>query len=116
MEYIKMNTPQIYNLPKDTLFTVVASPVEVHGPHLPVGTDILVTRYLQRHFYKIRKQTPLVKLPELPIGSELQLVKGSISVSSKALRSVLISYAMSLKSMGFKYVLIFDNHGGHDTR
>jgi len=112
MEYIKMNVSQIYNLPKDTLFTVVVSPVEVHGPHLPVGTDILVARYLQRRFHKIWKQTPVVKLPELPIGSDPQPVKGSFSVSSKALKSVLISYAMSLKSMGFKYMLIFDNHGG----
>ncbi len=112
MEYIKLTAPEIYKLPKDTLFTVVVSPVEVHGPHLPMGTDILIARYLQRQFHKIWHDTPAVKLPELPIGSDPQPVKGSFSAPSSALKKVLISWALSLQSMGFRYMLVFDNHGG----
>ena len=110
--YITLTAPEIYDLDKNTLFTVVVSPVEVHGPHLPVGTDILIARYLQKAFEKRWHYSPIVRLPELPIGADPQPVKGSFPSSSKALQHILLSWAMALHSMGFRYMLVFDNHGG----
>ncbi len=112
MKYINLTAPEIYDLPRDTLFTVVISPIEVHGPHLPVGTDILIAKYLQKHFEKEWKDTGVVRLPDLPIGCDPQPVLGSFSTPCRSLKRILLSWGLSLKSMGFRYLLVFDNHGG----
>jgi len=112
MKYIKLTAPEIYDLPRDTLFTVVISPIEVHGPHLPVGTDILIAKYLQKKFEKEWKDTGVVRLPDLPIGCDPQPVSGSFSTPCRSLKRILVSWGLSLKSMGFRYLLVFDNHGG----
>ena len=115
--YVEMTAPEIAALPKDkTIFFMPVSPIEVHGPHLPVGTDIIVAQEVQRRVQaelsSRRPDLTLVSLPPLYCGSDALPCPGSLSVQATGLSSVLYDYAKGLSSQGFRYLVLSDNHGG----
>lgn len=117
LEYQRMTLPQLKELDRNsTIFFISISPIEVHGPHLPTGTDVIVSLELQqRYIDKLSKRHPemtMVTLPPLYAGSDALPVKGSLSVPAVALRTILLAYAKGLAAQGFKYLFIADNHGG----
>ncbi len=97
-----------------TIFVMVMSPVEVHGPHLPLGTDVMVaTEIRDRAVERLKSIDPsleFVAFPPYYIGSDT--IPGSVDVNSKALYYLLKATALFLKLRGFKYLLLLDNHGG----
>jgi creatinine amidohydrolase len=117
LEYQRMTLPQLKELDRSsTVFFISVSPIEVHGPHLPTGTDVTVSLELQRRYIdELSRRHPemtMVTLPPLYVGSDALPVKGSLSVPAVALRTVLLAYAKGLAAQGFKYLFIADNHGG----
>lgn len=61
---------------------------------------------------EIEKYHEVVKLFELPLGSDAQPVFGSICLSYRTFRKVVSEIGTQLAKMGFKYWIVFDNHGG----
>jgi creatinine amidohydrolase len=99
-----------------TIFFLPISPLEEHGPHLPVGTDLLTIKDIVNEAVKIlKKRKPeltCVVLPPIPIGyckfnTEFP---GSISVSGKIVRDVVHSVGSSLGNHRFKYLIICTFH------
>jgi len=90
--------------------------LEEHGPHLPVGTDLLTAKDTATEAIRIlnRKNPELtyVLLPAVPLGycKFNTDFPGSISVSSKVVRDVIYSIGSSLASHGFKYLIICTYH------
>jgi len=117
VEYAKLSSSELYALdkPKAVLFMSV-SPIEVHGPHLPVGTDVMVSEEVRRRVQDelaiSRPDIQPVDLPPLYCGSDALPVPGSVSVRAAALEAVLYDYAKALGMQGFKYLVVLDNHGG----
>jgi len=101
---------------KKTIFFLPISPLEEHGPHLPVGTDLLTAKDTATEAIRIlnRKNPELtyVLLPAVPLGycKFNTDFPGSISVSSKVVRDVIYSMGSSLASHGFKYLMICTYH------
>lgn len=102
--------------PDKTVFFLPISPLEEHGPHLPVGTDFLTSIDTVSEAVKILKEKKpdftYVMIPSVPIGY-CKFVKdfpGSISVSSKVVRDVVYSIGDSLARHGFKYLIICTYH------
>ncbi len=101
---------------KKTIFFLPISPLEEHGPHLPVGTDFLTAKDTATESIRIlnRKNPDLtyVLLPAVPLGycKFNTDFPGSISVSSKVVRDVIYSIGSSLASHGFKYLIICTYH------
>jgi len=101
---------------KKTIFFLPISPLEEHGPHLPVGTDLLTAKDTATEAIRIlnRKNPELtyVLLPVVPLGycKFNTDFPGSISVSSKVVRDVIYSIGSSLASHGFKYLIICTYH------
>ena len=101
---------------KKTIFFLPISPLEEHGPHLPVGTDLLTAKDTATEAIRIlnRKNPELtyVLLPAVPLGycKFNTDFPGSISVSSKVVRDVIYSIGSSLASHGFKYLIICTYH------
>ena len=117
LEYVDLCLPEISKLDREnTVFLMSVSPIEVHGPHLPVGTDVFVAQeLLDRYVSELRKDCPeltLVKLPPLYIGSDALPFSGSLSVPAPHLEGVLTAYGKGLAKQGFHYLFIADNHGG----
>ncbi len=115
MELAELSSPEIDSLDRDkTLFVMALSPLEVHGPHLPLGTDVwLAEEVRDRALAKIGERHPeldFVLLPSYYMGSNT--IPGSVEVDSRAINLVLRANATFLADRGFRYLLLTDNHGG----
>lgn len=115
MYLAEMTSPEIDSLDRDrTLFVMCLSPLEVHGPHLPLGTDVWVAEEVRdRALEKIERRHPeldFVLFPPYYIGSDT--IPGSVEVDSRAINRVLRANAAFLAGRGFRYLLLLDNHGG----
>ena len=112
-----LNWKQIDSFDRNkTIFFLPISPLEVHGPHLPVGTDLLTSHDTATEAIKIlQKKTPeltYVLLPAVPVGycKFATDFPGSISVNSRTVRDIVYSYGSSLADHGFKYLIICTYH------
>ncbi len=117
LEYVDLRLPDIQALQgEETIFFISVSPIEVHGPHLPVGTDVFIAEELQRRYIsEISLRHPelnFVRLPPLYAGADALPVKGSLSIPARCLERILFSYGKGLAEQGFKYLFVSDNHGG----
>jgi creatinine amidohydrolase len=115
LEIAELSSPELDSLDSEkTVFVLVLSPLEVHGPHLPLGTDVQVAEEVRdRTVVKLRERHPeldFVLFPSYFMGSDT--IPGSLEVNSKALNYLLKSTASFLADRGFKYLLVVDNHGG----
>ena len=117
LKFEELNWKQIQELDyQKTIFYLTISPLEEHGPHLPVGTDIFTARDVIFETAKIlNKKKPeltYVILPPIPIGSCKFNTDfpGSISVSSKIVRDVVYSFGSSLANHGFQFMVISTFH------
>ncbi len=97
-----------------TLFVMTLSPLEVHGPHLPLGTDVWLAETVRdRALQKIGERHPeldFVLLPSYQFGSDT--IQGSLEVDSRAVNLLLRAAAAWLADRQFRYLLVTDNHGG----
>ena len=99
-----------------TLFTITVSPLEEHGPHLPLGVDMFNGEYfadeLSRRFLEKYPDWNIVKIPSLPVGSFAFDAAGTLIVRPKIIRGLLIDCLSSLAKYEFKYFMISNAHGG----
>ncbi len=117
LDYLELTIEDIKDLDREkTIILMSVSPVEAHGPHLPVGTDIFVAEELQRRYAEaLRQEFPdytLVRFPPLFTGADALPVKGSLNFPAPLLKKVLLSLARELAGQGFRYLFLSDNHGG----
>jgi len=117
IKFEELNWKQIEGLDKNkTIFFLPISPLEEHGPHLPVGTDLLAIRDATTEAIKIlNKKNPdltYVLLPAIPIGycKFNTDFPGSISVSGKVVREIVYSVGLALANHGFKFLIICTYH------
>jgi creatinine amidohydrolase len=99
-----------------TIFFLPISPLEEHGPHLPVGTDLITIKEVVNEAIKIlnnkNPELTYVVYPPIPIGycKFNADFPGSITVSGKIVRDVVYSVGSSLGNHGFKYMVICTFH------
>jgi len=117
INYIELTNEEVGTLNRaDTVFISAISPIEAHGPHLPLGTDIFVAEKLRdriaERLVAARPETKIIYLPTLALGSDPIPVKGSISIGHQGIQSIVFDIGKSLSDLGFKYWILTDNHGG----
>jgi creatinine amidohydrolase len=117
VKFEELSWKQIEDLDKNkTIFFLPISPLEEHGPHLPVGTDLLTIRDAANQAIKIlnKKRTDLnfVLLPSVPVGycKFNTDFPGSVSVSAKVVRDIVYSFGSSLGNHGFKFLVVCTYH------
>lgn len=100
----------------NTVFLSSISPLETHGPHLPIGTDVFIAQNLRdRIAEKIDAKYPgtsIVYLPTIMLGADSIPVKGSVRIRYQAIQGAILDTGLTLASLGFKYWILTDNHGG----
>jgi creatinine amidohydrolase/Fe(II)-dependent formamide hydrolase-like protein len=116
-QYACLTLPELAALDRRrTVFLGCVSPLEVHGPHLPVGTDVFVAEELLRRYAvalsEAHSELELVELPPLYAGSDPLPFPGSVAIPAPVLEAYLVALAGSLAGQGFHYLLLADNHGG----
>lgn len=83
---------------------------EQHGPHLPMGTDILLAEYLSE---EISKKTKTVIFPSINYGYSWvwrDFQCGTVTLSQDVFRRLVFESTESLVKMGFKTILLVNGH------
>ncbi|MGE5623699.1 MAG: creatininase family protein [Methanocella sp.] len=116
-QYAELTWAELGRLDRErTLFLMSVGPLEVHGPHLPVGTDVFVAEELLRRYAaalsEAHPEFTLVALPPLYAGGDSLPFPGSVTVPHATLEGLLLATARGLAAQGFHYLVLCDNHGG----
>ena len=94
---------------------VTCSPLEVHGPHLPLGADVFEGEGLAERCLRFLPERHLVrsflKLPFLYTAADPVLHPGSIGFRTSTVVSVIEDLGRSLAAQGFQNVLVSNFHG-----
>lgn len=108
---------------EQTMFVLTFGNVEVHGPHLPLGTDHFIAAGfrdgLVERLHASYPERDIVLMPMVPFGEGAveELAgrwdhTGSFSVRYGTLRNVAIDLGSEAARKGFKYIFLLHAHGG----
>src|SRR5579863_9367520 len=88
--------------------------LEKHGPHLPIGTDLLNVRYVSEH---AAQQEYAVIFPDYYFGqiSEARHEPGTIAYTADVQMKLLQATTDEMARNGCKKVLIINGHGGNES-
>jgi creatinine amidohydrolase len=113
----KMTWVQVERLEKArTVLFLPISPIEEHGPHLPLGTDIFAAQDVAAEAAEIiTRQDPQIQAvlaPALPLGCAPVTADfpGTISLRADTLKQVIIDVCSALAGHGFKFMVISNHH------
>jgi creatinine amidohydrolase len=113
----EMTTPALDALERDrTVVLLTVSPLETHGPHLPVGVDAFTARHfaetIAERLVADRPTWSAVLAPTLHLGSFTFETTGTISVRQRVVRDAVTDYGEAFARAGFRYILVANGHGG----
>ena len=99
-----------------TLVVLTASPLEEHGPHLPLGVDAFTARHfageVATRLVAARPDWSAVLAPTLYLGSFTLDGVGTVNVRQRVVRDALVDYGRSLARARFRYILVANGHAG----
>jgi hypothetical protein len=93
-----------------TLCLQSVSALEVHGPHLPLGMDLFMARWMAeeagRRFAEAHPDWTVVLQPHLPVGTDELPLPGSMRVRPTTFYRLLRDHARSLVEAGYRYIVL----------
>jgi creatinine amidohydrolase len=112
----ELSSPSVAALDRQaTIFFIPISPIEGHGPHLPLGVDLYDAQYfagkLAELLHSTRPDFDIVLVPAIPLGAQVYRQPGSIRTDARALYRVACGLGESLASWGFRYIFLLSGHG-----
>jgi creatinine amidohydrolase len=111
----ELSWPQLEALDRaHTVIFIPISPVEEHGPHLPLGTDMYTCLgFIEAIAARLEQQHPeltTVLVPITPLGSGTAPYLGSIGVPPRMVQDVLLRMGRALARDGFRYIVTISGH------
>ncbi len=101
-----------------TLVILPTGAIEQHGHHLPVGVDaILGQAWLAHALPKLPATARVLVAPPITYGksNEHTGFPGTVTVSAKTLRRLLLALATQLHALGFRHLALLNTHGGNSA-
>jgi creatinine amidohydrolase len=99
-----------------TVVLFAVSPLEEHGPHLPVGVDLFTAesfnQELATRIREVNEDWSVLIGPPLPIGASAFDSPGTLLVRARTVRNAAMDYGAALARHGFRYILVTNGHGG----
>lgn len=99
-----------------TVFFYPVGPIEDHGPHLPLGADLLeAERLCWNAAVRLERDLPEWKgvvMPPAPLGIESDTTSLALTVRPHVLRDWLVDSALALHRSGFRRFAVFSGHAG----
>lgn len=99
-----------------TVIILAVSPLEEHGPHLPLGVDAFIARHfaqaIAERLVAERPGWTVVLAPTLHLGSFTFDAVGTVRVRQRVVRDAVVDYGDSLARAGFRYILVANGHAG----
>ncbi|WP_334318956.1 creatininase family protein, partial [Termitidicoccus mucosus] len=100
------------------LVIIPTGAIEQHGRHLPVGVDAILGQAWLNH--ALPKLSPAAAprvfvAPPVTCGksNEHAGFPGTVSLSARTLRRLLLALAAHLRGLGFRHIAILNTHGGN---
>ncbi len=118
LDWHHLTGPALQALDRErTIVLVSCSPLEVHGPHLPLFADIrqgegLLERAVERLAELRNEKLTCVRLPWVWMATDVLPHVGSIHFEPSTVARVVEELGASLGRQGFKHVWIGNFHGG----
>jgi creatinine amidohydrolase len=91
---------------------------EQHGPHLPVGTDVMIAQaYLARVRELLPPDLPATFLPLQPVGISTEHIDypGTLTLPTETALQSWIALGTSVARAGVKKLVIVTSHGGNSA-
>lgn len=114
VQWERMSAPEIAQAKEDAkgVAVIPIGAVEVHGPHLPVGTDSIETYEIG---LRAAQAAGVVITPLVWVGNSRSFMDfpGTISVDPDTLMRYVRGIARSLIRHGFDKLVLLDGHGGN---
>lgn len=99
-----------------TVVIFAVSPLEEHGPHLPVGVDLFNAEFFNQELAKrIVESKPgwtVLIGPSVPVGASAFDHAGTLLARPRTVRNVALDYGTALARHGFRYLLVTNAHAG----
>ncbi|MGH7300166.1 MAG: creatininase family protein, partial [Candidatus Rokuibacteriota bacterium] len=99
-----------------TVVILTVSPLEAHGPHLPLGVDAFTARHftesIAERLVAGRSGWTVVLAPTLHLGSFTFDTVGTVAIRQRVVRDAVVDYGSALARAGFRHVLVSNGHGG----
>ncbi len=99
----------------EALVLVAVSPLEVHGPHLPLGTDALEAEGLMLRAAELlperHRARTVLKLPMVYVAPDAVPQPGSLRFSTGTTVRVLTELGTTLARQGFRNIVVSNFHG-----
>lgn len=114
MQWPELSGPEVKEFAKTTDVAILPlGCIEIHGPHLPTGTDGIHTEGIANRAAEIEKA---IVLPPLyyNINDEMKCYPGTISIPPKVMLELEESICREAARNGFKKIIIFVSHGGSE--
>lgn len=100
----------------EAVVLLTCSPLEVHGPHLPMGADALegegLAERMLRFLPERHRGRTFLKLPFIYAATDTVPQPGSLYFQPATTMTVLEDLGRTLAAQGFRHVLISNFHGG----
>ena len=100
----------------NALVVLPVGATEQHGPHRPLGTDVLIVEHITREAAReARPALDVLVAPTLHVGSSHHHLPfgGTISLSTERYYGALSDMVESLIESGFRRIFILNGHGGN---
>jgi creatinine amidohydrolase len=91
---------------------------EQHGPHLPVGTDVMITQaYLARVRELLPGTVPATFLPLQPVGISTEHIgyPGTLTLETDVALKTWMAIGISVARTGIKKLVMVTSHGGNSA-
>jgi creatinine amidohydrolase len=99
-----------------TAILLSISPIEEHGPHLPLSTDLIeaqgVGRRLLARLGAERPDWTFVEYPPIPLGAGCFPYPGTANVRASVIRGAVTDIALAYAREGFRFFFVTSHHGG----
>lgn len=115
LKYLHNTTVEQFDR-KKTLFLMTVSPIEAHGPHFPLGADILQSEgfldVLSKRFAKENPDWNVVLVPPVTVGADVLPMPGALVMPAETLQEYLYHFLKNFAWHGFENVYLMGFHGG----
>ncbi len=114
MRWGELREEEFYDAVKESrgLCVIPVGCMEMHGEHLPVGTD---TIEIEHCLHEAAKIEPVMEFPPFRFGDVQGLTawKGSIRLTVELEQELLKQLCAEIARNGFKKILLLNSHGGN---
>ncbi len=101
---------------KNALIIMPIGAMEEHGKHLPVNTDMIISRKLSEAVAdRIKESIPVLITPDMWQAYNGKIIQeswpGSLTISQDTQKRLLYEITESIVNMGFKKIMYINSHG-----